>query len=328
LRQAAAASRYLTYLGNTYDRLGDYPRAMGYHEQALTIARQMGDRRGEGNALGNLGNAYHRLGDHPKAMGYHEQALTISRQIGDRQGEGATLGNLGLAYHRLGDYPKAMGYHEQHLAVARQIGDRQGEGNALGNLGLAYGRLGDYAQAISCLVAASLIYRQILSPSLKIVLGTLQSMRYQVGDAEFEQLAAEAFAAQGATLTAYRPMLEQGGVFAPPTLDEYQKGLVELFSRAALLDEQAAMQARQWVAEHQENPAWAALAATVERMLAGERSLAKLLDPTAALDEIDRAIIEQALADAAALEQPAPPDAAPGTRPDGDRPAGPAPQAP
>jgi len=315
-------------LGLAYYNLGDYPKAISYYEQHLAVARQIGDRQGEGAALGNLGLAYHRLGDYPKAMGYHEQHLAISRQIGDRQGEGNALGNLGNAYGRLGDYPRAIGYYEQHLAMARQIEDRHGEGNALGNLGNAYGSLGDYAQAISCLVAASLIYRQILGPSLKIVLGTLQSMRYQVGDAEFERLAAEAFAAQGATLAAYRPMLEQGGVFAPPTLDEYQKGLVELFSRAALLDEQAAMQARQWVVEHQENPAWAALAAAVERMLAGERSLAKLLDPSRALDEIDRAIIKQALADAAALEQPAPPDAAPGTRPDGDRPAGPAPQAP
>ncbi len=324
LDQAAAESRYLTYLGNTYHSLGDYPRAIGYHEQALAISRQMGDRRGESSALGNLGLASNSLGDYPKAIGYHEQALTISHQMGDRHGEGSDLGNLGLAYYSLGDHPKAIGYHEQALAISRQIGDRQGEGSALGNLGLAYGSLGDYPRAISCLVAASLIYRQILSPSLKIVLGTLQSMRYQVGDAEFKRLAAEAFAVQGVTLAAYRPMLEQGGVFDPPALDDYQKGLVELFSRAALLDEQAAMQARQWVAEHQQNPAWAALAAAVERMLAGERSLAKLLDPTAALDEIDRAIIKQALADAAALEQPT----AAGTGTDGDRPAGPAPQAP
>ena len=57
--------------------------------------REIGDRRGEGNALGNLGSAYFQLGDARRAIGYYEQALVISREIGDRRGEGNALGNLG-----------------------------------------------------------------------------------------------------------------------------------------------------------------------------------------------------------------------------------------
>ncbi|NJK82252.1 MAG: tetratricopeptide repeat-containing protein [Chloroflexaceae bacterium] len=43
-------------------------------EQALDISRAIGDRRGEGNALGNLGSAYANLDDYPRAIKYHEQA--------------------------------------------------------------------------------------------------------------------------------------------------------------------------------------------------------------------------------------------------------------
>ncbi len=39
----------------------------------------------------------------PKAIEFHEQALKISREIGDRRGEGTDLGNLGLAYSDLGE---------------------------------------------------------------------------------------------------------------------------------------------------------------------------------------------------------------------------------
>ena len=35
------------------------------------------------------------LGDARKAIEYHEQALAIDREVGDRRGEGADLGNLG-----------------------------------------------------------------------------------------------------------------------------------------------------------------------------------------------------------------------------------------
>ena len=65
--------------------------------------RKIGDRQGEGNALGNLGIAYAELGEVQKAIGYYEQALVISREIGDRQGKGSHLGNLGNAYVRLGE---------------------------------------------------------------------------------------------------------------------------------------------------------------------------------------------------------------------------------
>ena len=55
------------------------------------IAREIGDRRGEGNALGNLGIAYADLGQVEKAIGYYEQRLVIAREIGDRRGGTQTI---------------------------------------------------------------------------------------------------------------------------------------------------------------------------------------------------------------------------------------------
>ena len=97
----------------------------------LAIAREIGDRRGEGNALGNLGIAWRDLGEPRKAIEYFEQKLAIAREIGDRRGEGNALGNLGLAWAALGEPRKAIDFYEQQLAIAREIGDRRGEGNAL-----------------------------------------------------------------------------------------------------------------------------------------------------------------------------------------------------
>ncbi|HEV7403557.1 MAG TPA: hypothetical protein VGO11_11545 [Chthoniobacteraceae bacterium] len=59
-------------------------------EAQCTAARLAGDRAAEGRALGNLGNAYADLGDARKAIELHEQALVIARELGDRRAEGRT----------------------------------------------------------------------------------------------------------------------------------------------------------------------------------------------------------------------------------------------
>jgi tetratricopeptide (TPR) repeat protein/transcriptional regulator with XRE-family HTH domain len=130
-------------------------------EEAITACREIGDRRGEGKALGSLGIAWADLGDTRKAITLFEQHLAISREIGDRQGEGAALGNLGNAWALLGDTRKAITFQEQHLAISREIGDRRGEGTVLGNLGQAWADLGDTRKAITFHEQSLVIKREI-----------------------------------------------------------------------------------------------------------------------------------------------------------------------
>ncbi|MFN8466309.1 MAG: tetratricopeptide repeat protein [Caldilineaceae bacterium] len=141
-------AEFLNRLGNAHFSLGETRRAIEYYEQYLVIAREIGDRGGEGAALGNLGNAYYSLGETRRAIDLYEQQLVIVREIDDRRGEGAALGNLGNAYYSLGGTRRAIEYHEQYLVIAREIGDRRGEGNALGSLGNAYYSLGETRRAI------------------------------------------------------------------------------------------------------------------------------------------------------------------------------------
>jgi tetratricopeptide (TPR) repeat protein len=48
--------------------------------------------------LGNLGLDYADLGQVERAVEYYEQALAIAREIGDRRGEAFCSWNLGLLY--------------------------------------------------------------------------------------------------------------------------------------------------------------------------------------------------------------------------------------
>jgi tetratricopeptide (TPR) repeat protein len=111
------------------------------------MAKEVGDRAGEGVAYGNLGNAYDSLWDYCKAIEYHGQHLAIAQEVGDRAGEGRAYGNLGNAYRSQGGFSKAIECHGQHLAIAKEVGDRAGEGGACGNLGTGHVYLNDKAVA-------------------------------------------------------------------------------------------------------------------------------------------------------------------------------------
>ena len=140
--------RALGNLGLAYAALGETRRAIEHYEQVLAIAREIGDRRSEGSVLGNLGLAYAALGETRRAIEHYEQRLAIARETGDRSGEGNALGNLGLAYAALGETRRAIEHYEHRLAIAREIRDRSGEASALGNLGNAYADLGEMRRAI------------------------------------------------------------------------------------------------------------------------------------------------------------------------------------
>ena len=140
--------RAYSNLGDDYYSLGDFQKAIGYHEQRLKVSKEVGDRTGEARAYFNLGSAYYRLGDFQKCIEYYEQCHKISKEVGYRVGEGRTYFNLGIAYYCLGDFQKAIEYLERRLEISTEVGDREQEGKAYGHIGNAYFHLGDFRKAI------------------------------------------------------------------------------------------------------------------------------------------------------------------------------------
>ena len=118
----------------------------------------------KGADLGNLGIAYADLGDARKAIEFYEQRLVIAREIGDRRGEGTALGNLGNAYAALGDASQGHRVLRAGAGHLREIGDRRGEANALFNSSLALSELGKNSEAIENAENALQIFEQMESP--------------------------------------------------------------------------------------------------------------------------------------------------------------------
>ena len=136
-------------LGKKHERLGDFKTAIRYYERYLEIAKELGDRQGEGSAYGNIGNAHDNLGNPKKAITYFECYLKLAKEVGDRPAERKACCNLGNAYVRVGDFNMAKNYHECNLKICEEMADKLGEGSAYGNLGNVYYCLGDFKTAIT-----------------------------------------------------------------------------------------------------------------------------------------------------------------------------------
>jgi tetratricopeptide (TPR) repeat protein len=101
--------------------LGEANRAIEFYNQALAIAREIGDRAEEGHLLTNLGIASSNLGESKQALGFLKQALDIALQIGDRHSVAATLIQLSRLALVEGEYAEAVRLGAQALALFRAL---------------------------------------------------------------------------------------------------------------------------------------------------------------------------------------------------------------
>ena len=92
-------------------------------EEAIRLARDNGDRLGEGAGLSSLGNILYHWEDPDQALNCYRQALHIARQTGGRRAEGYILFNLSLAQSALHDRAQAIEHATTALEVLEEIED-------------------------------------------------------------------------------------------------------------------------------------------------------------------------------------------------------------
>ncbi len=107
------------------ERLVTTSNVSRYLEQRLEISREIGDRRGEGVALGNLGSAFADLGDPRRAIGYYEMALEIRREVGDIMGVAMNFYNMADEFSKLGEKRRAIELAQEAIHIFNEFGHIQ-----------------------------------------------------------------------------------------------------------------------------------------------------------------------------------------------------------
>jgi non-specific serine/threonine protein kinase len=89
-------------------------------EEALSLAREIGDREAEAYHLGNLAVHASELGDHDLAMTRYEASLAVARAAGSPRPMVLALHNLAIEDWDRGEHATAMSRLEEALALARE----------------------------------------------------------------------------------------------------------------------------------------------------------------------------------------------------------------
>lgn len=88
---------------------------------ALASKRKTSDFYGESLILSNLGDIYNLLEQYEKAIEYYQQSLSIARQIGDRNGEANSFNNLGTLFAKLNQPELAIVFYKASVNVRETI---------------------------------------------------------------------------------------------------------------------------------------------------------------------------------------------------------------
>jgi len=154
----------------------DAANAVARFEEALTLARRLGDREREHDILGNLGTALLALGQIQRAQELFRQELNFGRERSDPFIQKRALERLGLVEAKVGDARHGLALlMEDALALARTVGDRQHEADLLWEIAIQEADQGRHKRAAESARAAILVLEALANPEARVLATHLQA---------------------------------------------------------------------------------------------------------------------------------------------------------
>jgi predicted ATPase len=173
----ADRGRAACLLAEALQSAGRLEEALPNYQEAIALAREVGDRRREGIALASLGVLNGVRGRVEEGAVALEMALGLAREDGNRCREGITLGNLATLHSNQGRMEEALRNCQEALAIHREVGNRRGEGLVLGNLGVLRFNQGRMEEALLNYREALAIHREVGNRRYEgFVLGSMGSL--------------------------------------------------------------------------------------------------------------------------------------------------------
>ncbi|MBZ0310533.1 MAG: tetratricopeptide repeat protein, partial [Anaerolineae bacterium] len=111
--------------------------------------KTLGDPMLEANYWNICSRLAIHMGQHISAETYLRTQLSLWRQVGNRRMEGQTLHDLGVTQYTLGRYSHANGHLVSSYKILNQVGDKWGESKSLVYLGAIALRRSAYGEAIA-----------------------------------------------------------------------------------------------------------------------------------------------------------------------------------
>jgi len=136
-------------IGNIYDELGDYNKALDNYREALTIFENSGNTYLIINTINNIGEVYKHKQEYTKAIDFYIQALEKSKAADNIEGTAVALNNIGECYSAGEHYRLALDYYDQSYSILISLNDKHKMSISLNNQAAAYIELKNFRKAIS-----------------------------------------------------------------------------------------------------------------------------------------------------------------------------------
>lgn len=111
-------------IGRIHWRLGDFPKALKYHGEALDIYRELGIKEKEAIVLLFIGQDYANSGDYPLALEYFEKSLNKYKPIGRKDNQAVLHSLMSWVYSNMGMKPEELHHQYESLKLSEELGDR------------------------------------------------------------------------------------------------------------------------------------------------------------------------------------------------------------
>jgi CHAT domain-containing protein/Tfp pilus assembly protein PilF len=121
LGDKARTMQAMLYLGSAYYYEQRMPEALEAQQQAVALAREIGNRKGLSRALNNAAAVLRDLGRYEDSLNYFYQVLGLCRELHDLPMQWTALRNIGTLYTEMGDLDKGEAPLQESLRVARQL---------------------------------------------------------------------------------------------------------------------------------------------------------------------------------------------------------------
>lgn len=185
----------LNYIGVASTNLGDYPKAVEFYQQSLSVLKTVDNKQitlkdrqsKESLFLTNLAYTYELLGDSVKdntrypryeqyeqAIGLYEKVLKINQDLNDLSGEAASLERIAILYNKLLKHKESIDFYQKALAIFKNLKDAIKVADTLNSIGVSWDYLKEYSQAIEFYQQALLVLKTVDNKAI-----SLKDMRRQ-----------------------------------------------------------------------------------------------------------------------------------------------------
>lgn len=135
-------ANYLSNIGLIYQELRQFDKAIGYHEQALAIRRELGLINGQAISFANLGACYRHLEQFSVAEQYYVQAIEKTETAQNWRMYYSLHDNLANIYNLTGRTDEAIAAYKKSLDRPPQVGENpKSDLSAYINLASLYNKL-------------------------------------------------------------------------------------------------------------------------------------------------------------------------------------------